>query len=116
MITPPPGVRIFVACGYTDMRKGAASLAMQVQEVLGELPFDGSVYVFRGRRAGLIKLIWHDGIGLCLLSKRLEDRGAFVWPTTGSGKISLTVGQLATLLEGCEWRAPVFSRRPEMAG
>jgi transposase len=98
------------------MRRGANSLAMQVQQALGEQPFDGSVYAFRGRRAGLIKLIWHDGIGLCLLSKRLEGRGAFVWPTTGSGKVSLTVAQLATLLEGCEWRAPVSSRRPELAG
>lgn len=115
MISPPPGARIFVACGYTDMRRGANSLAMQVQQALGAHPFDGSIYVFRGRRSGLIKLIWHDGIGLCLLSKRLE-RGAFVWPTTNEGTISLTVGQLATLLEGCEWRAPVFSRRPELAG
>lgn len=118
MITPPSGVRIYLACGYTDMRRGANSLAMQVQQVLGTHPFDGSVYAFRGRRGGLIKLIWHDGAGLCLLSKRLE-RGNFVWPTTGSGTISLSVAQLATLLEGCEWRAvpaPVFSRRPELAG
>jgi transposase len=115
MITPPPGARVYLACGYTDMRKGMTGLAMLVQQVLGDSPFDGAIYAFRGRRGGLIKLIWHDGIGLCLLSKRLE-RGSFIWPMTGSGKISLSVGQLAALLEGCEWRAPVPSRRPELAG
>jgi transposase len=49
------------------------------------------------------------------MSKRLE-RGHFIWPMTGSGAVSLTPAQLATLMEGCEWRAPVSSRRPELAG
>jgi transposase len=115
MITPSPGARIYLACGYTDMRKGMVGLAMLVQQVLGADPFDGAIYAFRGRRGGLIKVLWHDGIGLCLLSKRLE-RGYFVWPMTASGTISLSVGQLAALLEGCEWRAPVSSRRPELVG
>ena len=47
---------------------------MLVQQSLAEDPFDGAVFAFRGRRAGLIKLIWHDGIGLCMLTKRLEQR------------------------------------------
>ena len=63
----------------------------------------------------MIKLIWHDGIGLCMLTKRLE-RGQFIWPMTSTGTISLTASQLASLLEGCEWRAPVVTRRPERAG
>jgi transposase len=88
---------------------------MLVQEGLAQNPFGGSLYAFRGRRANLVKLLWHDGIGLCLLSKRLE-RGHFIWPMTGGGAVSLTPAQLATLLEGCEWRAPVPSRRPELAG
>jgi transposase len=50
-----------------------------------------------------------------MLTKRLE-RGYFIWPTTSTGAIALTPAQLATLLEGCEWRAPVLSRRPELAG
>ncbi len=78
-------------------------------------PFGGAVYAFRGRRGNLLKLLWHDGIGLCLLAKRLEP-GHFVWPMTSTGAVSLTSAQLATLLEGCEWRAPVYSRRPELAG
>ena len=115
MIAPPAGLRVYLACGTTDMRKGMTGLAMQVQEGLVQNPFDGSLYAFRGRRGNLVKLLWHDGIGLCLMSKRLE-RGHFIWPMTGSGVVSLTPAQLATLMEGCEWRAPVPSRRPELAG
>ena len=115
MISAPLGVRVYLACGSTDMRKGMDGLAMVVQRVLAEDPFGGAVYAFRGRRGCLLKLLWHDGIGLCLLTKRLE-RGHFVWPMTSTGAVSLTPAQLATLLEGCEWRAPVYSRRPELAG
>ena len=115
MIAAPPGVRVYLACGTTDMRRGMAGLAMQVQQILEQNPFDGAIFAFRGKRAGLIKVLWHDGIGLCLLTKRLE-RGHFIWPTTSTGAISLTAAQLATLLEGCEWRAQVASRRPVLAG
>jgi transposase len=89
---------------------------MLVQQGLAEDPFGGAVYAFRGRRAGLIKLLWHDGVSLCLLTKRLEQ-GQFVWPTTATtGCIALSTSQLAALLDGCEWRAPVARRRPELAG
>ena len=62
MITPPAGARVYLACGSTDMRKGMATLAMLVQQTLGHDPFCGTVYAFRGRRSGLIKLLWHDGV------------------------------------------------------
>jgi transposase len=98
------------------MRKGMAGLAMLVQQELAENPFDGALYAFRGRRAGLIKLLWHDGVGLCLLTKRLEQ-GHFVWPsTTTTGRITGSAPQLAALLDGCDWRAPMPRRRPEFAG
>jgi transposase len=115
MITPSPGVRVYLACGYTDMRKGMATLAMLVQQTLDHDPFSGAVYAFRGRRGGLVKLLWHDGVGMCLFIKRLE-RGQFVWPMSAAGTVSLTAGQLATLLEGCEWRALARNLRPEPAG
>ena len=115
MIALPSGVRVYIACGATDMRKGMVGLAMLVQQGLGADPFDGAVYAFRGRRAGLLKLIWHDGIGLCMLTKRLE-RGHFIWPMTSTGSIALSAGQLSTLLEGCEWRATARNLRPELAG
>lgn len=116
MIALASGVRVYLACGVTDMRKGMTGLAMLVQQGLSADPFDGAVYAFRGRRAGLIKLLWHDGIGLCLLSKRLEH-GRFAWPSASSiGRIALSPPQLAALLDGCEWRAPVAVRRPMLAG
>ena len=91
-------------------------LVMLVQQGLAGDPFDGSIYAFRGRRAGLIKLVWHDGVGLCMLTKRLE-RGQFVWPSaTSTGRIALSAAQLSALLDGCEWRAPVTRPRPELAG
>jgi transposase len=80
------------------------------------LPLNGALYAFRGRRAGLVKLLWHDGVGLCLLTKRLEQ-GQFVWPsTTTTGRIVLTAPQLAALLDGCEWRAPLPPKRPRLLG
>jgi transposase len=116
MIAVSSAVRVYLACGVTDMRKGMVGLAMLVQQSLGADPFDGAVFAFRGRRAGLIKLIWHDSVGLCMLSKRLEH-GQFAWPSTQTtGRISLSSAQLAALLDGCEWRAPVPRRRPELAG
>ena len=78
-------------------------------------PFDGALFAFRGRRGGMVKLLWYDGQGMCLFSKRLE-RGHFVWPVTETGRVSLTPAQLSMLLEGIDWRVPVRPRRPELAG
>lgn len=106
---------MYLACGHTDMRKGMASLAVLVQQTLGHDPFSGTVYAFRGCRGGLIKVLWHDGVGMCLFIKRLE-RGQFVWPMSAAGTVALTAGQLSTLLEGCEWRGLARNLRPELAG
>jgi transposase len=59
------------------------------------------VFVFRGRRGDLIKVLWWDGDGLCLFAKRLE-RGCFVWPQATEGSVALTRAQLAMLLEGID--------------
>lgn len=116
MIALSSSARVYLACGATDMRKGMVGLAMIVQQTLTEDPFGGAIFAFRGRRAGLIKLIWHDGVGLCMLTKRLEQ-GQFVWPSvTTTGRIVLSPSQLVALLDGCEWRAPQPRRRPELAG
>jgi transposase len=115
MIPVASGVRIWLASGHTDMRRGMRGLALQVQESLGRNPFQGDVYVFRGRTGSLIKAIWHDGVGLSLYSKRL-DRGHFVWPQTVDGVVSLTVGQMGYLLEAIDWRNPQQTWRPQSAG
>ncbi|OYY05515.1 MAG: hypothetical protein B7Y73_01475 [Acidocella sp. 35-58-6] len=98
MIPVPAGVRIWIATGHTDMRRGMRGLALQVQEGLGRDPFAGDVFVFRGRRGSLIKAIWHDGLGLSLYAKRL-DRGKFVWPQTVDGVVSLTAAQMSYLFD-----------------
>jgi transposase len=75
----------------------------------------GSLYVFRGRRGGLIKVLWHDGQGMCLFAKRLE-RGRFIWPSPADGTVTITPAQLGYLLEGIDWRAPQHTWRPQAAG
>lgn len=114
MITLPVGSRIWLAAGVTDMRKGMDGLAALVQTALAENPFSGQLFVFRGRRGDLVKLLWFDGDGLCLFAKRLE-RGRFVWPQASSGSVALTAAQLSMLLEGIDWRRPVRTWRPEVA-
>jgi len=97
-MSPPPGVRVWLACGHTDMRKGMDGLSVLIQQVLNNDPFGGALFAFRGRRGGLMKLLWYDGQGMCLFSKRLE-RGHFVWPVTGTGRVSLTSAQLSMLFD-----------------
>jgi transposase len=72
MIPLPTGVRVWLATGCTDMRKGFPSLALQVQEILRRDPLSGHLFCFRGRRGDLLKVIWHDGQGACLFTKRLS--------------------------------------------
>ncbi len=114
MITTPEGTRIWIAAGVTDLRRGFTGLSAVVQMTLEQDPFGGHVFVFRGRRGDLIKVLWWDGDGLCLFAKRLE-RGRFVWPKAESGTVPLTRAQLSMLLEGIDWRRPVRTASPEMA-
>jgi transposase len=114
MIALPAGTRVWLAAGVTDMRKGMDGLAALAQTTLAQNPFSGHVFVFRGRRGDLVKLVWFDGDGMCLFAKRLE-RGRFVWPQASSGKVSLSAAQLSMLLEGIDWRRPQRSWRPEVA-
>jgi len=80
-------------------------LASLVETTLESSAYSGHVFVFRGRRGDLIKVLWADGDGLCLFMKRLE-RGRFVWPLAASGSVHLTQAQLSMLLEGIDWRRP----------
>jgi transposase len=84
MIALPTGTHIWIAAGVTDLRRAFTGLSATVQTVLEENPFSGHVFVFRGRRGDLIKLLWWDGDGLCLFAKRLE-RGRFVCPQAENG-------------------------------
>lgn len=115
MIALPPGARVWLAAGTTDMRRGFDGLARQVQEVLQLDPFSGHLFVFRGKRGDLLKCLFWDTQGLVLYAKRLE-RGRFIWPQARNGSVSLTPAQLSMLLEGIDWRMPVRTWQPEMAG
>jgi transposase len=99
VIALPAGTRIWIAAGVTDMRRGFHGLSAQVQTVLEQQPLPGHVFVFRGRRGDIVKVLRFDGDGLCLLAKRLE-RGRFVWPQATGGTVSLSRAQLSMLLEG----------------
>ena len=114
MIGLPSNTRVWLVAGHTDMRKGFDGLAAMVQTALAENPFCGHVFVFRGRRGDILKVLWFDGQGLMLLAKRLEQ-GRFIWPQAMSGSVSLTPAQLSMLLEGIDWRMPVRTHQPLLA-
>ena len=114
MIPVPSGVRVWIATGVTDMRRGMNGLSLQVQEAFRRDPHAGDLYVFRGvRRSG--QVLWHDGLGLSLYAKRLE-KGRFLWPSPADGVVAITPAQLGYLLEGIDWRHPQRSWRPAAAG
>jgi len=108
-------VRIWLALGSTDMRKGMNGLARQVQERLTRNPHGGDLYIFRGRSGSLCKILWHDGIGMSLYAKRLE-RGRFIWPAAKDGVVAISASAMACLLEGVEWRNPQSTWRPTRVG
>jgi transposase len=115
MIPVPSGVRVWIATGHTDMRRGMNGLALQVQQGLERDPHAGDLFVFRGRRGDLIKILWHDGLGMSLYAKRLE-RGRFIWPTPADAAVSISAAQLGYMLEGIDWRHPQRTWRPEAVG
>ena len=104
-LTPPEGIRlstwvredIFAGFLVNDMARFEQG-ERKIEVVLKQNPHSGHVFVFRGRRGDLIKLLWWDGDGLCLFAKRLE-RGRFIWPKLDSGAVALTGAQLSMLLE-----------------
>src|SRR5260370_7944744 len=114
MIGLPSETRVWLAGGVTDMRRGFDGLGLLVQEVLKRDPHCGHLFVFRGKRGGLIKVLWHDGQGMCLLAKRLE-RGRFMWPRTEGEAVTISSAQLGYLLEGIDWRLPQRAGWPQGA-
>jgi transposase len=117
MIPVPSGVRVWIATGHTDMRRGMNSLALQIQQALNRDPHAGDLFVFRGKRGNLVKIFWADGLGtsLSLYAKRLE-KGRFVWPSPADGVVVITPAQLGYMLEGIDWRHPQHTWRPQSAG
>jgi transposase len=117
MMIVPAGVKVHLALGTTDMRKGMDGLAVMVQEMLAKDPYSGHLFAFRGKKASMLKILFWDGNGLCLFTKRI-DQGGFVWPrlVDPGSTISLSPAQLAMLIEGIDWRSPDRVWRPRKAG
>jgi transposase len=113
MLNLSGNIKIYLATGFTDMRKGINGLSVLTQNVLLQKPCSGALFVFRGKSSDKIKILWFDGQGFCLFYKCLQ-RGKFTWPNTDSkGAIGLTGAQLSMLIEGIDWRNPTWSKRPE---
>lgn len=115
MIGIIPSGPIYLCCGVTDLRKGMNGLSLMVQQVIDRDPHAGGVFCFRGRNGHIVKILSHDGQGMALYTKRLEQ-GRFVWPWTADGTVRMTQAQLSMLLEGIDWRKPERTWRPSLAG
>lgn len=92
------------------MRKQFNGLSALAESVLQQDAYSGHLFVFRGRRGDLVKIIWWDGQGACMFSKRLE-KGKFVWPSS-----TVSPAQLSMLLEGIDWRRPQRTWQPLTVG
>ena len=109
-------IRIYLSSGHTDMRKGINGLCQLSKGLIHKDTFNRRMFIFRGKRSDRIKILWWDGQGFCLYYKCL-DRGKFTWPSSVfSGTISITKAQLSMLLEGIDWRTPVWSEPPQYCG
>ncbi len=117
MMIIPTGVKVHLAMGKTDMRKGMNGLVALVQETLEQEPYSGHLFVFRGTKAKAIKILFWDGTGLCLFSKKLVN-SRFVWPHIHEqGKtVKLTAAQLTMLIDGLDWRRPERVWKPAPTG
>ena len=115
MIGVPAGTRIWIVAGVTDLRRGFTGLSGMVQTALEESPFSGHVFLFRGRRGDLIKMLWWSMAMVCVFFRKDLKVGQFTWPQATSGTVALTQAQLSMLLEGIDWRHPIRSYDPQMA-
>lgn len=118
MLSFSGSLKVFVAVEACDMRKGFNGLHALVSELLGEELKSGALFVFSNRRHTRIKIIYWDGTGIWLLTKRLEQ-GTFSWPRhvePQTTKLSLTPQALALLTDGVDLRGaklrPWYEREP----
>ena len=100
---------VYIALGYTDLRRGIDGLAAIVQERFDLDPFTNTLFLFCGRRKDRIKGLLWEGDGFLLLYKRLEA-GSFQWPRTGEEARQLTPQQYRWLMEGLSIDQPKAHR------
>lgn len=118
MLTPSNNIKIYLFTGHIDMRKGVMSLSLLTGSLLAESKIicEGNMFIFRGRSADKIKILWYDGQGFCLYYKCF-DQGKFIWPSVNDTvSINISTAQLSMLLEGIDWRNPKRSKPFEYVG
>jgi transposase len=96
------------------MRRGMQSLALTVQESLKRNPHAGDLYIFRGRRGDLVKILWQGSA--CRSMPNAWTAESLSGPSASAGAISISAAQMAYMLEGTDWRNPQLSWRPQSAG
>jgi transposase len=94
-------LRIFLAVEPADMRKGFDGLSQLVRDRIAQDPLSGHLYVFRNRRRDRIKILYWDRDGFALWYKRLE-KGTFRFPEARDGRVEVTPGEMAAVLEGID--------------
>jgi len=102
--------KIYIACGYTDLRRGIDGLSTIVQKQFQLDPFTNSLFLFCGRRCDRIKALYWENDGFVLLYKRLEN-GAYQWPRTEAEARQLTSQQYRWLMEGLSVEQPKAHRQ-----
>ena len=116
MIGPGTGVRVYLACGTTDMRKGIGGLSALAQDVLRQRPSSGAVFAFRGRKGDRIKLLVLGWSGILPLLQGAGERPLSLARRQKDGSVRLTSAQLAMLWEGIDWRRPDWGAPPARVG
>src|SRR3954469_15911111 len=111
MISLAPGTKVFLACRPIDLRSGFNGLAAKAQQGIGQDPFSGHLFLFRGKRGDYFKAIYWDGSGLWLLPKGLDEGRVALTPVV-HGAMTLTPAQLAVLIEAMDWRRTIASEPP----
>ena len=101
MLTLTPAMRIFVAVAPVDLRRGYDGLSAHVQTVLERQVVGGGLFVFTNRRRNRLRLLWWDGSGLWIATKRLEAN-CFSWPSGEGASVGLRPEQLSALITGLE--------------
>jgi transposase len=103
MLALTPATRIFVAVAPVDLRRSFDGLSAHVQTVLAQQVLEGGLFVFTNRRRNRVRLLWWDGTGLWLATKRLEG-GTLSWPRGEGAAVGLRPEQLSALIAGLEVR------------
>ena len=103
---------VYIACGYTDIRKGIDGLAVLVQQQFQLDPCSDALFLFCGRKRDRIKALYWEGDGFVLLYKRLEN-GKYQWPRNSKEARQLTAQQYRWLMEGLSVEQPKAHRKVE---